>query len=399
MLVNSKKNNMNLKKKNEVSKHKKLSPKETALSLFIVIFALAALIVRDHYSKPLGSIVLVAGLFIGVLVSLLLIKKDRENVGNGIHIIKDSIKTFIRFPILIIPLLFTWSIYAPIIVYVKFFMVWSQYSYPQKFFIAFGVILVFSFLISISCLVLLELLKQQESGRPMSIVNAVYEVVVRDLLKASPIALSWAFIWFVLTVLEAIFSRKSDEDESADFTPENVAQTLAGFENFTLSGALFEALKKGVRMVVFLILPAIAWENKSTGAAIKKGLGIIKAHKIEFATGFVMTELAAGVLFLVPALLFYLSARLKVHFPDTVWFITIIYIGFAWSYYFFLEQMFTAGLYLWHLSWERECIKAKAENRPLPQLSSVGRPTLLDDVPDLPVAKPKNRENKPGRSG
>jgi hypothetical protein len=103
-----------------------------------------------------------------------------------------------------------------------------------------------------------------------------------------------------------------------------------------------------------------------------------------------MTELAAGVLFLVPWLLIYMSAKMKMHLPDTVWFITIIYIGFAWSFYFFLEQMFTAGLYLWHLSWERECLKAKAENRPLPKMSEVRRPTLLDDTSDLLVVGRKN---------
>ena len=168
-----------------------------------------------------------------------------------------------------------------------------------------------------------------------------------------------------------------------DFTPENVVETLAGFDNLTLSAAFFEALKKGVRMTVFLILPAIAWEDSPPIKAIKKGISIVRAHKIEFATGFVMTELAGGVLFLLPCLLIYLSLKMDIHLPDTVWLITLIYIGFAWSLYFFLEQMFTAGLYIWHLSWERECSKARKENRALPTLADVRRPALFDILPDL----------------
>lgn len=370
---------------------RKLSPEEIVFYLFFTVFLIFSLIICDHHSKSIGNIFMIVIVALAVIATFVFFKKEWEKVGNGIHIVMDSIKTFTRFPILLIPLLFTWSVYAPIIVYIKFFVVWSQYNYLEKFLIIFGVILVFSFLISISCIVLLELLQQQESGKPMRIREAVSEVFARDLLKVIPIAFSWAFIWFILTILEALFSRKQgEEEETPNFTPENVAETLAGFEKFTLSGAFFEALKKGVRMLVFLILPAIAWEDNSTSKAIKRGIGIAKAHKIEFATGFVMTELAAGVLFLVPALLFYLSRRLEIHFPDTVWFITIIYVGFAWSFYFFLEQMFTAGLYLWHLSWEKDYDKAKAENKTLPKLSEVKRPTLLDDVPDLLVLSRKN---------
>jgi hypothetical protein len=69
--------------------------------------------------------------------------------------------------------------------------------------------------------------------------------------------------------------------------------------------------------------------------------------------------------------------------PDIAWIITIIYAAFAWSYSIYLEQMFSANLYLWHLRWEKECIEAQRAGRQLPALRDVPRPSILDEVPDL----------------
>ena len=57
--------------------------------------------------------------------------------------------------------------------------------------------------------------------------------------------------------------------------------------------------------------------------------------------------------------------------------------AFAWSFTIYLEQMFTAELYLWSLKWEQAVHKAQQENKPLPELIDVPRPSILDEVPDL----------------
>lgn len=304
-----------------------------------------------------------------------------DGIKNGSEVIKESLKVFRKHPMFLVPLFGCWTIYAPIIIYFTYFFPWKQYSTLQIFFIVFFIVFIFSSILSFSNLLLLELIQQLESGKRFNLVSAFFEVVSKDLIKALPITFIWVIIWFILTAIEALLSKI--ENRSGEFSAENAAKTLAGYERFSLSRAFFEALQKGVRMIVFLILPAIAWEDKSPVKATKKGLGVLKTHLAEFTTGFALTELAAIIVFLPPGILFVISDEFEVTFPDFVWYIAIIYCAFAWSFSLFLEQMFAAELYLWHLIWEKECSIAKAENRELPKLREVKRPSVLDDVSDL----------------
>ncbi len=312
-------------------------------------------------------------------------------VNNGLELIRESLKAFRRYPSLLIPLLGCWIVYAPVIVYFHFLFPWDDYSVGQQLLVLFGIILFLSFLLSASCLFLLERIREIETAGRLGWAKSVYGVAA-NLAGALPITLTWAVIWFVITVIEMLFRRGGgDEDEegetdpemATEMTAENVAEVLGGYGEFSLSRAFFDALKKGVRMLAFLILPAIAWENRGTLAAYKKGLGVAASHKSEFATGFVVTELLAAIVFLPPAVLFFLSGRLEVDFPDWVWFLTIIYIGFAWSFSMLLEQLFTAELYLWHLLWERDCERARENGKPEPSLQEVKRPSIMNRVPDL----------------
>jgi hypothetical protein len=123
--------------------------------------------------------------------------------------------------------------------------------------------------------------------------------------------------------------------------------------------AFIDALKKGVRMVMFLIMPAIAWDNLGFFAATKKGLSVLRAHLGDFASGYALTYAAAAIVFLPPWIIFELrtgrhSNPPLIHFSDSVWVVTTIYVGLAWSFCIYLEQMFMAQLYLWHMKWERK---------------------------------------------
>ena len=304
-----------------------------------------------------------------------------DGIRNGSEVIRESLKVFRKHPVFLVPLFGCWLMYAPIIIYFTYFFPWKQYSTLQISFTIFFVIFTFSFILSLSNLLLLELIQQLESGKKFNLVSAFFEVLSKDLIKTLPITIVWVIIWFILTLIEVLLSKI--ENGSEEFSAENTAKTLAGYERFSLSRAFFEALQKGIRMIVFLILPAIAWEDKSPIKATKKGLGVLKIHLAEFATGFALTELAAIIVFLPPTILFVISDELEVTFPDFVWYITIIYCAFAWSFSLFLEQMFAAELYLWHLIWEKECSMAKAENRELPKLRDVRMPSVLDDISDL----------------
>ncbi len=304
-----------------------------------------------------------------------------EGIKNGWDLIKDSICVFKHHPKFLVPLLITWLIYAPIVLYLKYGFNWEVLSFGETFLFIFGIIFLFAFLLAFSCSMLLELIQQLESGQEMRLVNS-FKHTLRNLPKMIPIVIIWTIIWFILLILQALFS-KAKEKERESFTAENAAKTLAGYRTLSLSRAFFEALEKGVRMIVFLILPAISWENLSFGKAIKKGIGVFKVHLSEFVTGFVLTWVAAIIIFLPPAILFWISDELEVTFPNWVWTITIIYIAFAWSYSIYLEQMFTAELYLWNLKWERQIEEEKKVGKPLSKLRDVRRPSVLDEVSEL----------------
>ena len=209
----------------------------------------------------------------------------------------------------------------------------------------------------------------------------------RDLARVFLLAMVWAIIWFALTLIECILSKNRGNDD-ADFNAENAAKTLAGYGTFSLSRAFFDALEKGVRMVVFLILPAVAWNDMGVVAATKKGFSVLRAHLGDFARGYALTYAAAGIIFLPPGIVFELGTGRHgnpplIHFPDLVWFGVILYIGFAWSFCMYLEQLFMAQLYLWNMKWEAAQAAARKQNLPLPLFQDVDQPFLLAKAPSL----------------
>lgn len=301
---------------------------------------------------------------------------DRDLVG-------DSIEVFRHHPRFLVPLLAVWAVYAPTVLYLKYSVNWDVIPAERALLLNLGVVLLFAFLLACSCSVLLELIQQLESGQNPSLSRAAAATLRSNLLKMLPIILVWTVVWFVLLVIQAMLSKKKRRGAQESFSAESAAKTLAGYGQFSLSAAFFHALNKGIRMVVFLILPAIAWENLGFMRAVKKGLTVFRTHLAHFSAGFVLTELIAVVLFLPPAILFWISDALDVQFPSIVWVAIILYIGMAWSYSIYLEQMFTAELYLWHLKWEREVKARQLRGEQLPELEEIPLPHLLDEVHEL----------------
>ncbi|TGN39211.1 hypothetical protein [Marinobacter confluentis] len=301
---------------------------------------------------------------------------------NGASLIKSAVRALAKHPRMLVPLILCWLAYAPLVVAFRFHIDWGAYEQWMQILIAFSGVLLLSLAFAWSAFVLIELIRQIEMDEEPRLYQALAKAVANTIM-ALPIVLAWAVIWLLLLILEAIFSKKRSDDSDTAYNPENIAKTVAGYGQFSLSSAFFEALQKGVRMLAFLIFPAIAWERLGTFASIKKGLGIARTHKSEFAAGFVLTELAALIVFIPPAILFYISREFDVSFPDAVWFGTMIYCAFAWSFALFLEQMFVAELYLWHLIWEREVENAASEGRRKPHLVDVKRPSVMDGVADL----------------
>ena len=311
-----------------------------------------------------------------------------KTFANGLSIILNSISIFISLPILIVPLLLTWLIYAPTVIYLKYFYAWEQYSTPQNLLVLFGFIVLLSVTLCFSCSWLLEMLQDIEERKSLGLISTFKRVLFENFVYILPIAIIWAFLWFILTVISAALSKK-DKDDNRELTAQSAAETLAGYESFSFSRAFIDALEKGIRMIVFLIMPAIAWENLGSVAAIKKGLSVFRARLKQFTVGYALTYAATVLIFLPAGVMIQLGAKGKhgepplMHFSDHAWMGLIVYIGFAWSFSMYLEQMFTASLYMWHLKWEWLCKEAKKIGDPLPEFNDVRPPLILKTLPEL----------------
>jgi len=77
-----------------------------------------------------------------------------------------------------------------------------------------------------------------------------------------------AAAWFLPVLIDAIVSKVWPRQ---GFSAEQAAKTLAGYTKVSLSRALIFALLKGLRLAVFLSLPAIVWQRSGPVQAIKKG--------------------------------------------------------------------------------------------------------------------------------
>lgn len=306
-----------------------------------------------------------------------------QGLKNGQDVINASIKVFFKFPILLLPLLFVWLIYAPTVIYFKWHFDWSIYTTELSLLIVFLIIFGFALLLTLSCSILLEIIQHIETGKKINLFRSLWETLTKNLLQIILLSFIWALFWFILTILEAIFSEKDKSND--DETPENIAETLSDSKKSSNLSTTFDLLKKGIRMTIFLIMPAVAWEGMGFGKSLKRGLNILKRRFSEFMAGFTLSYLAAVIVFTPPGIMFYLHNKFHIEFPDWSWFLCVIYIAFAWSYTIFIEQMFAAELYLWQLKWEKEVFEAKSKGkrkRP-PRFNEVQRPSIIDDIPEL----------------
>ena len=310
------------------------------------------------------------------------------NWKKGWRLVVHSLNVFKAYPSFLLPLLVVWVGYAAGVLYLRYDFDWKAYGLWADVGVTFAFLFALSFLILLAFAAVLEMIRQVEAGKP-SLIKALGCVIGRDTPSILPLAIVWAIIWLLLTLLEAVLS-KSDKGSNGDdaLTAQNAAETLANFNHFSFSEAFISALQKGVRMVMFLILPAIAWQHLGFIKGVKKGLLVFRAHLGLFGTGYALTYAAAAVVFL-PALVVlelgtgHHGGAPLIHFPGYVWVLTIIYMGFAWSLSPYLEQMFMAQMYLWHLKWEQAATAAQAKGEPVPTFNSISRPELLTKTPNL----------------
>jgi hypothetical protein len=308
-----------------------------------------------------------------------------EKTKSGWEIIAASVRAFAKFPELLIPLLFSWLFYAGTIIYFNFMFDWSSLEPGAAFALCFGIIFGFSTLLCFSASWMLEMIEQIETGKPLNIASALAETVNVNLLRMLPIALVWATVWFALMIVDVLTSkRKAESKEQKELSFKSATEVLAGTdEQFSWTSLSIDLVQKLVRMLVFLSLPAVCWRGMSGFSAMGEGLRTARKHAVEFLAGYVLSGGAAALLFLPVALPAYLDAKKVIHVPEHAWPAMFVYLAFAWSFSIYIEQMFTAELYLWHMKWDKAVKHAQKNGAIEPKLSEVKRPSLADDIADL----------------
>ncbi len=297
-----------------------------------------------------------------------------SSIGEGWKLFKDSIRFLFKKPIFLLPILISWVVFAGVVLYLRYYFV-----FPPSFLLGIGyfyiLIFLITFVICLANIVMLELMQQIESREKISLFKALKEALVSDFFKVIPIAAIWAFIWVIILIIRALTSKKKGGSKGEP-SARDAARTLGGAESgpFSWLKLGLNMFEKLVRMVVFLTLPAVAWENKGSFSAFGQAFKIIKKHPLQFITTYTLTGFAAIVMALPLILIFWLD-NAGVTFSAAFWTIVIIYECFVWTLGIYLEQMSVGLLYLWHIKWTKKGGKG--------ELSNVAKPDLLDQVYEL----------------
>jgi hypothetical protein len=311
-----------------------------------------------------------------------------ERWQKSCALLRHSINVLRAYPVLFVPVLAVWLVFAPTFLYLRFAFKWDHHGAAAQFGVVFLFYAVISLLLLLSCDVVLHLIRQFETGPP-SLGKALRDAITKDAMHLLPLALTWAIVWFALVVIEAILTRQdSDEDpDGQTLDAQSAAEALSGSGGFSLTAAFFRALEKGVRMVMFLVVPAIAWEGLGPVEAAQRGVEILQENKAEFARGYVLTYVATFAAALPAALVFMLGSSHHgqpiIAFPEWVWAVLIIYLGLLWSFSIYLEQLFMAQIYVWHLTWERAMRDALDTGAKLPELVDTPCPEMFAKSPGL----------------
>lgn len=230
---------------------------------------------------------------------------------------------------------------------------------------------------------LLEILQQIDRKEKVSIVSSFKEFLTKDLIKVFPIAVSWAV---VVVALRVIKDKLKEGSRKIPF--------IGGFLAWVVD-IIEKVLQKGIRLYVFLTLPAVAWDDKGPIDAFKRAAEVFKRRWDDFFVGFASTA-ALNWLILYPAsilaaigviLVVFLSPMfnsMTLFWVGVIMFILSSIYGVVGSQVgFYIEQMYMGQLYLWHKKWEKAVEEAKAQGKPEPDFNSIPAPSFLDDVKDI----------------
>ncbi len=308
-----------------------------------------------------------------------------NSISESLQLFVESWKTLLKYPIFLLPLFFSWILVAGLVLYLNYYFIWPASVWVSIVSVEINVTVLiamylFIFLITLIIIfanfVMLELIEQIESGRKVSIIAAFKEAVSQDFLKAIPIAAVWSLLWLLILILKILASKRKNKGARPTLSAKAAALTLGGANSSPFSWIKLglNMLEKLIRLVVFLSLPAIAWEKQWPISGTKKAFDIIRKHTVQFLSSYSLTSLTFFLMAVPLVIIFYLNNHGTV-FSAEFWLIVLIYEGLIWTLNIYLEQMTLALLYIWHLKWEKSGAKG--------ELSKVQKPSLLDEIKEF----------------
>lgn len=303
---------------------------------------------------------------------------------RGYRLLRDSVTVFKIHPILALPIAVVAIIQSAVVVYYKYYLDIDTLSTEAVLGVLFGIVFFFTFSLTVACSLLVELIKHIETNQKTSLANALFKTLL-NIKRLGIISFVWAIIDFILLIIQALLSR--DREDPSDPSSKNIAATLSGQgASMSIWQYGIQLLRKKLRMVAFLTIPAVSWDDLNAKQAIDKSFHVVRGNFPQFFSGFLLTEAAAIIIFLVPGICFLIESKGLVEFSDTAWNILTLYCVIGTSVYYYLEQMFCAELYLWHRKFERAVFQAeKAGDAPPTRMSDVSPPSILDNIPDLEI--------------
>ena len=306
-------------------------------------------------------------------------------IQTGFKVMGQSVKFFFKHPKAIFPIFLSWAIYVGVGTYIFDTVDFSEFKTVEILIVAYLFTFFFTFLVSVSSLVLLELLEQNETKGKMSILVAMKDAFTRDLIRTLPIIIGWSIIKFLLLMVEVLIRAAEAKNRKRN---SGFSRSISSRRNRRASSAI-ETLKTGVRMGVMLMLSAIAWEELSPKAAVDRGMYVYKKYFASMATGVALSRVLKFVIF-VPIVILFVFYGQGLQVSEYAWYGVLLYTGLAWSYGILVEQLFTAELYLWHKLYREQVTLAEKNGTKVPaSINDIKRPSFIDDIPDM-----VSKENK-----
>ena len=303
-----------------------------------------------------------------------------EKFVRSFEILIDAFKAFCKYPVLLLPVILhiiinLSGIYLCILPYINNL---EQTPKNTPIYVTLAICVWTYATYAICSFIMLELIQQISTRKKVNIMEALYETFCKSLIKSAPLIILWAGISFVITAIRKFIVGKL---ESGGF-----GKRLVGTFISILIEMLFGVLMDFIRMTFYCIFPAIAWEDRSSTEAIKRGLKVLKKTGAEIFSATVQTGFISFLL-IVPAAFILIFAALThtfdIHNKQELFRAIMLYIGYVVTVVAiceFIGQMFAASVYIWHKKWECECRKARLQNIPEPNLYDIPTPSLLNDV-------------------